>query len=585
MTMEQRIRVLEEQVAHLQREKHAMLDAIECAADLSNFQTSLNKIEDPILIIRDTAERLRRILDFKTVSFYLVNEDDSDFVQVYTDPSHFVSKIATEVSALIEDKTFAWALGRYKPVIVTSIDKQDNIILHALATSSRVRGIMVGILNTSRHDITDLSLFLFSITMNACSNALESFELYRRIRDRSRQLTENLHLIEEKEEKYRALFEQSTNSILLLDAETMLPVEFNDVACVNLGYSREEFKTLRIEDCEIEVPQEDIHTHIGSSIRKGLVTFETMYRCKDGQIRYMIVNSRVLCIQEKVYILKVLTDITRQKEQEAQRIHLEKQLRQSQKMESIGTLAGGIAHDFNNILAIILGYAELSLLDLPAENSSIRKNFTQLIKAVERAKKLVMQILTFSRQGEEVCTPLEINGIVRESLTLLRATLPSTIQFQFVIPDQPIYILGDPTQIHQVLMNICTNSFQAMKNGNGLLKVELGEIRLTALNQHIPGYTGVKQIQPGNYAQITVTDTGHGMDTDVLERVFDPYFTTKKAGEGTGLGLAVVHGIVEKYNGHIFIESTPDKGTQVKVRIPEIGDWMSQQDDSEPIFL
>jgi signal transduction histidine kinase len=239
---------------------------------------------------------------------------------------------------------------------------------------------------------------------------------------------------------------------------------------------------------------------------------------------------------------------------EVEREILEKQLRKAQKMESIGTLAGGIAHDFNNILGIILGYAELALLEAP-NNDTLNKNVEQLIQAVDRAKKLVKQILTFSREGDEIPKPLDVNPIVKEVLEMLRSTLPTTINIQHYIQKEALTVLGNPTEFHQILMNLCTNAVQAMQGKAGILRVELKEIESPS---------GL------SYLGLTVSDTGAGIPPDILERVFDPYFTTKKPGEGTGLGLSVVHGIVKRLGGVIKIDSTPGKGTIVSVKIPLI---------------
>jgi len=239
---------------------------------------------------------------------------------------------------------------------------------------------------------------------------------------------------------------------------------------------------------------------------------------------------------------------------EVERKTLEKHLRHAQKMESIGTLTGGIAHDFNNILGIILGYAELVLLEAP-NNDTLNKNVQQLIQAVDRAKKLVKQILTFSREGDDTPKPLDVNPIVKEVLEMLRSTLPTTINIQHYIQKEALTLLGNPTEVHQILMNLCTNAAQAMQGKAGILRVELKEIESPS---------GL------SYLGLTVSDTGDGIPPDILERVFDPYFTTKKPGEGTGLGLAVVHGIVKRYGGAIKIDTKPGKGTTVTVKIPLI---------------
>ena len=397
------------------------------------------------------------------------------------------------------------------------------------------------------------------------ANALESFELYRQLRVEKKKLDENILQLEqsqaqlrESEEKYRALFEQAGSTIILYDMETRQAVEFNDKALESLGYTRAEFSQLRIEDYEIDKSTKEIQDRIRQLRNLSHYSFETRHKRKDGEIRDVVIDSKCIRVQGKPYILCFLTDITEQKRSEAEWRALEKQLRQAQKMESIGTLAGGIAHDFNNILGIILGYAELVLLEAPENNDSLNKNVQQLMQAVDRAKKLVKQILTFSHQGDETPKPLVVNPIIKEALGMLRSTLPTTINIQHDIPKEPLTIMGNPTEVHQILMNLCTNAAQAMQGKTGVLKVELKEIDPDT------GENGV------SYMLLTVSDTGDGIPPDILERVFDPYFTTKKPGEGTGLGLAVVQGIVKRYAGDIKIETTPGKGTSVMVKIPLI---------------
>ncbi len=591
----ERVRLLEQQVESLQEEKRAILDAIELAANLCNFRISLNKIENPMLIMEETTARIRQLIHFKALSFYRVSEEDADFYQEYTDPADSSSYIAREVNQLIEDKKFSQALRKNKPVVVSSLDHQDQIILHSMNTSSRTRGIFIGVLASSAAEITDLSLFLFSITIIACSHAMESFELYRQIRDKNIKLNENIHKVEEarralqeEEEKYRALFEQATNSIILYDVERRKAVEFNDTAYQSLGYTREEFRELRIEDYEVDKSEKEIQIRMQKFCMKGQYSFETQHRRKDGEIRDILVNSRCIRIQGKDYILAFLTDITEQKRNEVERVLLEKQLRQAQKIESIGTLAGGIAHDFNNILAIIMGYVELSLLDIPGSKSMerVRSNLSQLILAVTRAKKLVSQILTFSRKGEETLSPIVVNSIINESLGMLRSTIPTTIEIQQHIENEPLLILGDATQVHQVMVNLCTNAAQAMEGKPGVITVEVKRFDWNAEHMDILDMRMEQNIKSGSYVQITVNDTGHGMEPDLVERVFDPYFSTKEPEQGTGLGLAVVQGIVRNYGGYITLNSKPGEGTLVYILIPLVDpSEYPEMEPGETIFL
>jgi PAS domain S-box-containing protein len=241
---------------------------------------------------------------------------------------------------------------------------------------------------------------------------------------------------------------------------------------------------------------------------------------------------------------------------------LERQLRQAQKMESLGTLAGGIAHDFNNILAILLGFTDLALMDALL-SSNTKTCLEDIHKAAWRAKELVDQILAFSRQGEQKRKPVKISRIADETLKLLRASFPSSIRLLQNINSESM-VLADSTQIGQVIMNLCTNAAHAIGEGTGTIELSLMDINL---DQDFVARYPVK-IYPGPYIRLSVHDNGHGMDSATLDRIFDPYFTTKKPGEGTGLGLAVVHGIVESHSGMINVYSEPQQGTTFNIFLP-----------------
>jgi signal transduction histidine kinase/CheY-like chemotaxis protein len=246
------------------------------------------------------------------------------------------------------------------------------------------------------------------------------------------------------------------------------------------------------------------------------------------------------------------------------RLKMEEQLRQAQKMESLGTLAGGIAHDFNNILAAILGYTELAIHE--KQNAEGSSDFLkEIYKAGERAKDLVRQILTFSRRGDTKLQPLRIELIVKEALKLLRSSLPTTINIVQKIEADLDPILADPIQIHQIIMNLCTNASHAMTPDGGELMVTLAHEELGRET-----FRRLVDLKPGHYLRLTVSDTGCGMTPETIAAIFDPYFTTKDQGEGTGLGLAVVHGIVQEYGGDIRVQSEPGKGTTFKLYFPAI---------------
>ncbi|MFH1033678.1 MAG: PAS domain S-box protein [Pseudomonadota bacterium] len=237
-------------------------------------------------------------------------------------------------------------------------------------------------------------------------------------------------------------------------------------------------------------------------------------------------------------------------------------LRQAHKMEAIGTLAGGIAHDFNNILGAISGYAELARMNI-GDQTRAANYMEQSLKAGERAKDLVRQILTFSRQSEQEKTTLDLAQVVKESLRLVRATIPSTIDIHQELPAQAATVWADPTQMQQVVLNLCTNAAHAMRESGGRLGVSLNVMHID--KREVEGYPG---LNAGPHLRLSVSDTGQGMPREVLERVFEPFFTTKAKGEGTGLGLAVVHGIITLNGGVIKAYSQPGKGTVFHVLLP-----------------
>jgi PAS domain S-box-containing protein len=286
---------------------------------------------------------------------------------------------------------------------------------------------------------------------------------------------------------------------------------------------------------------------------------EIKIECFDGSHK-IILNSAIPLRNDRKEITGAIIinqDISEQK-------RIENAIRQMQKMEALGTLAGGIAHDFNNILMPIVINTELALLDTP-EGSSILNYLKLIQEAANRGKDLIKQIITFSRQKEQVKAPIEIGPVIREALKFLRSSIPKTIEIRENIKVSPSSVLADPTQIHQVLMNLCSNAAYAMREKGGVLDISLTPVEVDAemVNRHF-------DLKPGPYLRLTVADTGQGMNKEVMEKAFDPFFTTKKPGEGTGMGLAVVHGIVKNHGGAITIYSEVGKGSTFNVFLPMI---------------
>jgi len=378
----------------------------------------------------------------------------------------------------------------------------------------------------------------------------------------SRNITErkqSAEALQESESKFRDLSEKSIVGIYLIQDNVFRYV--NSKLAEISGYSIDEIVD-KIGPRTIVFPED--WPIVEESMRKKITgeelsnNYEFRLCTKTGDIRHVEVYSSRTTYRGKPAMIGALLDKTDRKQ-------LEAQLLQVQKMEAIGTLAGGIAHDFNNILSAIMGYTDMALGESGIDDH-LRHYLSQVFKGGERARDLVKQILAFSRQSDKNLHPLKVSPIVKETLKLLRASLPSTIQIHQDIRPDGDTVLADPTQIHQILMNLCTNAAHAMHERKGKLKVSLVPVEINSQDA-LAAHRG---LAPGMYLRLTVADTGAGIEPMIIERIFDPFFTTKKPGEGTGMGLSVVHGIVKSYNGAITVESEIGKETEFNVYLPLI---------------
>jgi PAS domain S-box-containing protein len=374
-------------------------------------------------------------------------------------------------------------------------------------------------------------------------------------------------MLRKSEEKYRLLTEQSLQGIAILRGIPPVFVYVNPRWTEIFGYTAEEVLSFGPEAMWNLVHPDD-RSMVRQRHRDRLMGLQVVSKyefrivCKDGSVRWVEVFGSAITSVDDPMTQAVYVDITDRKQVEAEKEGLETQLRQAQKLEAIGTLAGGIAHDFNNILAPIIGYTEMVLSDLP-ESTSARNDLEQVLSAAHRARELVKQILAFSRHGQDQKRiPVDLRPIVKEVLKLMRASLPTSIEIRESIQSRTA--LADATQIHQVLVNLCTNASHAMDE-SGVLSVTLSGI---VMSEGDLARLAIADLKPGHYLKLRVADTGKGMDNDTLRRIFDPYFTTREVGKGTGLGLAVVHGIIKRHEGAISVSSELGKGTVFDVYLP-----------------
>jgi signal transduction histidine kinase/ActR/RegA family two-component response regulator len=437
-------------IEYLEDNRRFVQNVLEMAISLVDFQENIVSSCGPETILEEAEKRIRYLIPFQANALYLVDPDSSDFRLMVCSPPEFRQFITAEMEELIEKGFFAWAIRERRGIIVTPDHHTTPVVMHVIATHSRIRGMFIGQLDPARQQIPDTALTLLSIILLNTANALESLEFCRLLRQ------QNFNLERKVEERTQALQES------------------------------------------------------------------------------------------------------------------ERQMQQVIKLQAIGTLAGGIAHDFNNILFPIIGYTELALDDVPKE-SQTHNSLEEVLKAANRAKELVQQILTFSRQNGRERKPTRVSDILREALKLLRASIPTTIDIASVIAESEPSVMGDPTQIHQIIMNLCTNAYHAMQETGGRLEITLEPVEI--------GYEEAVRrigIQMGPHLHLIVKDEGVGMDASVMDRIFEPYYTTKEPGKGTGLGLSVIHGIVKNHGGFITVESVPGRGSTFHVYLPAIGEVVEE---------
>ena len=431
-----------------------------------------------------------------------------------------------------------------------------------LAASARriAQGKWSAALVAHGHDeVADLSRSFAGMvtTLRERTEALEAANKELNIEiDERRQTQEAL---KKSEQKYREIFNATNEAIIIYHSKSGKILDFNQSVCSLSGYTPAEVMNLQVADFsagEHPYTGQELTRLFKQTIEEGPQFFNWHACKKDGELVWVEISLNVSSIRGKDVIILVARDIS-------DRMEAEEELRQAQKMEAIGTLAGGIAHDFNNILSAIFGFTELAKRHI-SKPDKLSEDLAEVHKGAIRARDLVQQILTFCRKTEEERLPLQMSLIVKEALKLLRSSIPTSIEIKQSIETQGM-VLADPTQIHQVMMNLCTNAYHAMRETGGTLAVSLKEVEITA-GDYIPEL----ELAPGNYLQLQISDTGCGIEKETVEKIFDPYFTTKEMGEGTGLGLAVVHGIVKSYEGHIKVYSEPGKGTTFNIYLPEV---------------
>lgn len=383
--------------------------------------------------------------------------------------------------------------------------------------------------------------------------------------------------ISESEARYRSVFNTAGSVIVCLNTDFEI-IEWNYAAESIFGYNREEvigknYLSLVVDPDYALMVKKDFQ-----KVLNGLATENFEYRVitSEGEGKYLLWNVTGLSDSgnNRSGLITIGQDLTDRKKAEKDKALLKMELIQAQKMESLGTLAGGIAHDFNNILSVIMGYTEISMGQVVS--SEVNDNLNQVLKASVRARELVHQILAFSRKTETARSFVKVERIVKEAVRFLRASLPTSIRMEFLYEGSPAPVYVNATQINQIVMNLCSNAAHAIGNKPGTIELRLRDVRVDE------SWDIRENIEPGDYQQLSIKDSGDGMSEELTGRIFEPYFTTKASGEGSGMGLAVVYGIVKSYGGFINVSSREGEGTVFDVFIPvseEINSSSAKKDD------
>lgn len=370
-------------------------------------------------------------------------------------------------------------------------------------------------------------------------------------------ITERKHSekeLKESEERFKKLSESTFEGIMIHEGGKI--IDANSTFAEMFGYELSELIGTDVMKLTSPELQEKARNNLKKESEQP---YESVGLRKNGSTFMMEINARMHYDEGRRVRVTACRDITEQKKAEEEKKKLEAQLQQAYKMEALGTLAGGIAHDFNNILSPIMLHSEMSMMEL-SPDSPVQHNLKEIFRAGERARDMVRQILAFGRQKEPERIVIKMGSILKELIKLLRSSIPSTIDIQYNIEAGVDTIFADPTQIHQVILNLCTNASHAMREKGGVLEIGLDDLHLDS--EAARKFTG---LNPGSYLRLTIRDTGEGIEPEILDRIFDPYFTTKGPGEGTGMGLAVAHGIVMSHGGDIHCESNPGEGTTFRV--------------------
>ena len=563
---------------------------------VNRYQYQLRRAEGrfarDLLILRDTrslvaefSELVRSTLSFETAHFFFAAEDgsglrDMDDHEMPLGPDTISWLGACEQLMDRHLLLVEWgpADEKIRQQLLAFLEAWDASCCMPLVQHGELIGLVMIGQNEERGPITPMEIGFLEKVSRYLSIALYNSRVYQAVtslkdqlelrrQDLSREIYERGQAkksVIRSEEHYRLLAENIQDVLVVVDTDSDA-IRYISPSCHKvLGYTSAELEGENIWDFFAQ-ERKSVLSQIPKRTSDESFLMDVSFFHKDGHRVWMEISCHYVSSEGGgvTELVGLARDISERRDAELEKDELHKKLRQAQKMESIGVLAGGIAHDFNNILMGILGYTQLAGLYLDGESGRAADIVSQIETAGLRAKELVSQILAFSRQSEQSRCAVDMSSLTREALGLIRATLPHGVRVETRFPKAPAMVMADPVQIHQIVLNLCTNACHALEGAGGEISVSVEIREVSGPEAHTLG------LEPGIYVVLKVDDTGGGMDDETRRRIFDPYFTTKGAGKGTGMGLAVVHGIILSHNGTVVVESEKGRGSRFEVYLPE----------------
>jgi PAS domain S-box-containing protein len=547
----------------------------------SMVNSSLNLAEVLHLIMNN----VNRVTNSVASTLMLLDETTGDLV--FSVPTGPAASQLTDIRIPSNQGIAGWVAKQGKPVRMSNPTQDErfyseiddltgitteSLLCVPLKSRSKLIGVIEAINKSDGTQFTANDLLLLTIFGSQAAMAIENARLHSELKahlDDHRQL---LDALTESEEKYRMLVENANDAIFILqDTKVHFP---NPRALQMTGCDEQELTRIPFTDFIHPLDRDLVLNQYRNRLKNpdGAETCSFRLITKQELKLTVQLNNAAIKWDGRPATINFLRDVTEIKQ-------LESKLFQAQKMEAIGTLSSGIAHDFNNILSAIMGFTELADMEAQ-EGGDCRNSLKMVMEACFRAKNLVAQILSFSRQAEHKKKPIQISSVVKDGLKLLRASLPTTIEIRQSINSDAGLVEADPTKIHQVLMNLCANASQAMRKKGGILDISLEPLEIAVQETE-----NSDDLKPGPYIRLQIKDTGCGIDATTMKHIFEPYFTTKAKHEGTGLGLAVVHGIVSDYEGTIRVQSETGKGSCFDIYLPRLEHCQENEvkDESTPL--